>query len=233
VKTLGIDLSSMPKGTAACSITWKKREAVVEPPVHGCDDQQLDLLVRESDAVGIDAPLGWPEPFVNAVSEWTWREWDESIRDRLRFRETDRHIREKLGLRPLSVSSDRIALPAMRAMALLKRHGITDRSGDGRFFEVYPAGSLATWKLPSKNYKKENNGGLAVRRSILRGLRDRLPWLQVSERYAESADDLDSLIASQAVRAAAQGLAHGPAEGQSIAARREGWIHLSEQLPSL
>jgi len=42
----------------------------------------------------------------------------------------------------LSVSTDRIALPAMRAMALLHRHGEADKSGDGKFFQVYPAGSL-------------------------------------------------------------------------------------------
>ena len=73
--TLGIDLSSMPRGTAACAIRWEKQRAVAGPPHLGCDDRRLDALIAAADVVGIDAPLGWPEPFVAAVGAWTATEW--------------------------------------------------------------------------------------------------------------------------------------------------------------
>ncbi|MDA7640078.1 hypothetical protein N8787_00435 [Opitutaceae bacterium] len=47
----------------------------------------------------------------------------------MRFRATDKGIRKRLGNWPLSVSTDLIALPAMRAKALLNRHAVKDKSG--------------------------------------------------------------------------------------------------------
>ena len=153
--TLGIDLASMPKDTAACLVRWERGRAVAEALRVGCSDTDLDALIREADVVGIDAPFGWPDTFRAAVADWTATAWteDAALRTRLRLRLTDRRVHEQLKLMPLSVSTDRIALPAMRAMALLRRHGVTDRSGDGRFFEVYPAGSLKAWGLPHRGYK--------------------------------------------------------------------------------
>jgi hypothetical protein len=227
--TLGIDLSSMPKGTAACRINWLAGRATAEPPRLGCTDIELDALIGEADAVGIDAPFGWPAEFVAAVSEWKSEVWNEKVRDPLRFRVTDLWIIDNFGLAPLSVSTDRIALPAMRAMALLLRHGVTDRSGDGKFFEVYPAGSLAMWELPKQGYKKADN--VEERGIILKGLCNRMPWLDASDDCADSADALDSLVASLTARAAVQSLTHFPPSHYVDLARREGWIHLPTQPP--
>jgi predicted nuclease with RNAse H fold len=232
--TLGIDLSSMPKGTAACSIVWNENRAVAGLPVVHCTDDKLDALISESDAIGIDAPFGWPDAFVQAVADWTNDAWNKETRDGFQFRETDRAVRDRVGRWPLSVSSDRIALPAMRAMALLRRRGVTDRSGgDGKFFEVYPAASLSCWGLPSRGYKRDDEECLKLRAEILSELRTRLPWLEVAESYAESSDSLDALIASLTARAAMQGLTRKPEPNQSKAARREGWIHLPTALPRI
>src|SRR5688572_33393535 len=111
--TLGIDLSSMPEGTAACRIRWSKNRAVAEPPVPGCDDEELDELIKKADVVGIDAPFGWPEEFVKAVAGWKRTVWSKDERRRLQFRATDLFVQEQLRIWPLSVSTDRIALPAM------------------------------------------------------------------------------------------------------------------------
>ncbi|MEO6875097.1 MAG: DUF429 domain-containing protein, partial [Opitutaceae bacterium] len=195
---------------------------------------KLDAMIGDADAVGIDAPLGWPSSFAAAVANWTGAEWNETIRDELRFRETDRHVRKQHGLSPLSVSTDRIALPAMRAMALLRRHGVTDRSGDGKYFEVYPAGSLAMWGLTSaESYKKRTPESRGARWTILERLRSLLPWLEAPDNYAENADGLDSLIASLTTRAAATGLTEKPGKNQTDLAGSEGWIHLPTGLPSL
>lgn len=59
----------------------------------------------------------------------------------------------------------------MRAMALLMRHGVTDRSGDGKFFEFYPAGSLFCWELRCRGYKRLDAECGGFRREILDKLR--------------------------------------------------------------
>lgn len=231
--TLGIDLSSMPKKTAACSIDWTLNSAQVKPPEVGCGDHKLYELIREAAAVGVDAPFGWPEGFVRAVTNWTNETWSPELRNRLQFRETDRHVNQQVKKWwPLSVSSDRIALPAMRAMALLKHHGVTDKSGDGQFFEVYPAATLHCWGFDSRGYKTpKDESCLALRAKIVRQLKRKLPSLRIPKGYVESADALDALIASLTARAAWLGKTVRPRSDQVEVAKREGWIHLPEEWP--
>ena len=116
--TVGIDLSSSREGTAASIIEWKESKVVVQLPELRCDDDQLDHLIDRADVVGIDAPFGWPKAFVEAVAGWSEISWSSENRKRLQFRGTDLFVRQTLGIWPLSVSTDRIALPAMRANAL-------------------------------------------------------------------------------------------------------------------
>jgi len=74
-KTLGIDLSSDPKKTAACLVAWDQEEAKIEALVSGKEkstplgDPDLLKLIRQADRSGIDAPFGWPTEFVAAVTE--------------------------------------------------------------------------------------------------------------------------------------------------------------------
>jgi predicted nuclease with RNAse H fold len=227
--TLGIDLSSQPKDTAACLIDWRDPgHVVVRTAATQCDDTALDTFIREADAIGIDAPLGWPVAFTVAVGNWTATTWDNrDFQKSLRLRLTDIEVHALTKLTPLSVSTDRIGLPAMRAMALLARHAVTDRSGgDGRFFEVYPAGSLKQWGLRCRAYKGPEKTAIATRRALLAELRQAMPALQVDASYAQSDHAFDALIASLTTRAAALGQTLGPSPEQRPVAKREGWIHL-------
>ena len=70
VITLGIDMSSQPKGIAACALTWEADRAVAATPCLGCDDGMLSEMIAKSHAVGIDAPFGWPAEFAVAVGAW-------------------------------------------------------------------------------------------------------------------------------------------------------------------
>jgi predicted nuclease with RNAse H fold len=231
--TLGIDLSSQPKDTAACLVDWHDDGRIVaREPVLGCTDATLDQLIAQADATGIDAPLGWPAAFTAAVTRWTATAWDNPLRDTLRLRLTDAEVQRVTRLTPLSVSTDRIALPAMRAMALLARHGVTDRSGgDGKFFEVYPAGSLKQWGLPCRTYK--GPGNLAARRRLLDALHRWLPALSpVPAAFTASDHAFDALIASLTTRCAAAGLTLAPDAGQRALACSEGWIHLPAAPPA-
>ncbi len=231
--TLGIDLSSQSKNTAACRIDWAEAGgARVDAPVLGCDDAALYKLIADSHAVGVDAPFGWPETFRAAVASWREEAWIGRLdmQRSLRLRITDMAVRDRFKssntkLTPLSVSSDRIALPAMRAMALLKRHGVTDKSGDGRFFEVYPTGTLACWSLTSRGYK---TGAEApqIRRKILKGIRMKFPTMNIPDGYHKCDHALDALISAITARLAKVGDTIVANESEKAAARIEGWIHL-------
>jgi predicted nuclease with RNAse H fold len=227
MRTLGIDLSSQKENTAACLIEWQNGSALARPPRVGCSDEELDQLVAEAHVVGIDAPFGWPAEFSAAVGQWRHEEWTTELRDRLRFRLTDRRVRERQGRWPLSVSTDTIALPAMRAMALLARHGVQDRSGDGRFFEVYPAASLHAWGYSNRGYKElKKETCIAARKDLLAKLRTRFPELTICDEYAVNPDALDSLIAAMTARAAARGQTEIPTPEQRALSVVEGWIHV-------
>ncbi|HWN08411.1 MAG TPA: DUF429 domain-containing protein [Pyrinomonadaceae bacterium] len=231
--TLGIDLSSSKDLTVACAIHWGKGQAVVRSPVLRCDDAELDNLISKADVIGIDAPFGWPKAFTEAVADWTGTTWGRDERIRLQYRATDLLVQKETGIWPLSVSTDRIALPAMRAMALLQRHKVKNLSGDGRFYEVYPAASLKRWGLPCRKYKNIDEPCGIARVDILKKLRLMLPWLEVPREYSATSDALDSLIASLTARTAAQGLSVPPKPLETSVARREGWIHLPTALPQL
>lgn len=230
--TLGIDLSSQPANTAASVIEWANGSAVARPPRLHCSDGDLSQLIDSAEAIGIDAPFGWPMEFVAAVNDWPHDTWSQEGRDRLRFREADRFVRATQSVWPLSVSTDTIALPAMRAMSLLKKHGVTDRSGDGRFFEVYPAASLRAWTMTSRGYKEAKKPEcVEARQRILVALRTAMPWLVAPDDYAEDSDALDSLVAALTARCAWQGRTMPPDQAQKAIAQREGWIHIPNGLP--
>jgi len=57
----------------------------------------------------------------------------------LRYRRTDLWIREETGIVPLSVSTDRIGVPALRIARAL---AIEDKAGNGTVVEVYPAAAF-------------------------------------------------------------------------------------------
>jgi predicted nuclease with RNAse H fold len=223
--TLGIDMSSQPKNTSACQIDWSDPDQPVITAFLSCDDTRLDELIQDATVVGIDAPFGWPKPFQEAVASWSSPEWTIALRDDLRFRKTDKCLAGMIGQQTLSVSSDLIALPAMRTMALLHRHNVTDRSGDGRFYEVYPAASLKQWKLPHNGYK---NGGDALtnRKKIVTRLSRSIPTLSSQPEFYETDHALDALIASLTARAVALNLTMPLKPEHRELGKTEGWIHL-------
>ena len=143
---------------------------------------------------------------------------------------------------PLSVSSQLIAIPAMRAASLmseLARQGSpVGRDGSGKLVEVYPAASLITWGFRGDGYKKSK--GKAARRELVGQVLKRVgEWLTVppsiSELCIDSDDVFDALIASLAARAAAVGWCEPIPDDSRDAARREGWIQLPRHgsLPKL
>ncbi len=235
MRTVGIDLSSQPAKTAACAIEWRSGAALVSKVIRGVDDERALSLMRTADKVGIDIPLGWPEAFAVAVglhaSGKPWAaDYVHADSARFRYRRTDLAV-IALGARPLSVSSDRIAIPAMRAAALLgSMSPRPPRDGGGLVVEVYPALALRRWALPSQGYKGRER---KTERSELVGAFLALtPWLEISDEathLCQASDDaFDALIAAVVARAVAIGAVQPIPASERVAAQNEGWIAIPD-----
>ena len=156
MRTLGIDLAAQPANTSICAMEWGPGRPIVSALRSGLDDAALLEAIEGADKVAIDAPFGWPDEFVDAVSAhrnrsgWPGSDDDQDIyRFRLSFRATDRRLIEHGARRPLSVSTDLIGVVAMRCAYLLDRLAAfgepVDRAGSGKLVEVYPAPTLTSW----------------------------------------------------------------------------------------
>jgi len=167
--TLGIDLAAQSQDTAACEIRWHQTHAEVVAWHNPLNDEQILALIANADKVGIDVPLGWPTEFVRAVyrHQSMNKNWPKVSMRRFRLRATDRYVAETTRIWPLSVSTDRIGIPAARAASILS--GLpsrVDRSGIGKVVEVYPAAALKIWGFEFRNYKGKQ--GNAVRDQLVR-----------------------------------------------------------------
>lgn len=160
MRTLGIDVSADPAKTAGCLLDWSdgagrvEELAVCAQARGGPGGHDLLDLAERADKVGIDALLGYPADFIEAVVAGAGeRVWPASDKTKLRYRATDSFVAAR-ARRPLSVSSERIAGTAWRAAGLLT--GLeervaenVERAGGGRVVGVYPAASLVVWDLPA------------------------------------------------------------------------------------
>jgi predicted nuclease with RNAse H fold len=233
VKTLGIDLAASDSRTAACLIHWNNEQGMATTPKLGLSDDSLLEAMGNADKVAIDSPFGWPDHFVEAVSSYAGGgPWPATDRRLLRYRATDQAISQG-GRPPLSVSSDLIAVTAMRCALLLTRLALSgttvDRSGSGLVVEAYPAAALRAWGFKPGRYKEA--GGRETRALLVSELVERCtPWLSLSEDcivMCEVSDHaLDALICALVARASAIGATRDVPDGLRARALREGWIHI-------
>lgn len=232
--TLGIDLASQPRGTAACAIEWASGRARVLDVACGQDDAALLERIAAADKVGLDVPFGWPDAFVEAVAHFhAGGGWSAAPVTALRYRETDRVVAARTGRWPLSVSTDLIGVPTFRAARLLARLAEggqkIDRAGGGKLVETYPAAALRIWGFTSTGYKRRE--GLSALAALLKALTSRTRgWLALdpaARKLCGSTDHaLDALVAALIARAVALDLYERPPAEHAAAAGREGWIAL-------
>jgi predicted nuclease with RNAse H fold len=233
VITVGVDLAAEPRTTAVAVLDWDAGATVTALRCPAGDDAIVRLAAGAA-KIGIDCPLGWPEPFVEFVlAHRAGRPPGVAdtvaARRHLAYRATDVHC-QRQGLRPLSVSADRIAHAAFRAAALLPRlDAEADRSGAGRVVETYPAGSLRRWGLTARGYKRRAGRDLLANSATALS---RVVGLRFTEsetaRLFESSDHaFDAVVAALTARAATLpgGVDPIPA-GFADLARVEGWIAL-------
>jgi hypothetical protein len=222
-----------------------------------CSDRELVQEMERADWVAIDAPFGWPDEFLEAVNQWAHEgRWPESPLERrarvkqLRYRVTDLFVEAKARL-PLSVSTDRIAVAAMRCATILPPWGpegeAFDRTGRHRCAEVYPAAALAVWGFDPSGYKRA--AGKPKREQLVRELEQRAGWLELSDAAREACihtdHALDAVLCAVLARATERGLSWPPpgagsdaqlpagVEANAEQIRREGWIHLPRDRETL
>lgn len=229
LRVVGVDLASQPTKSSLCVIEWDERPRVIELARPAGDDL-IVARAATADAVGMDCPFGWPSKFIETVSRHHDRrsiaDVDTTPRD-LRLRTTDQWIRANHVPRdPLSVSTDRLGIVALRGIRILERIAGpgADRSGAAGIYETYPGGSLAKWGLRSTGYKGVD--GTDARRGIVDALAVHVDLAGTADQLVANDDDLDAVIT-----AVVAGLAHmgfttsAPPEHHDVACV-EGWIHV-------
>ncbi|MDQ3342979.1 MAG: DUF429 domain-containing protein [Actinomycetota bacterium] len=239
MRTVGVDLAAEARATAVAEVVWHDDgRATLETLLLGADDEAVLEALSRAERAAVDCPLGWPEPFaaflqshrmgqVQPPAGLSGLQW----RRTLSRRTTDLVCEAVTGVRPLSVSADRIAAVAMRGAGLLgalaARGQPVDRAGDGRVVECYPAAALRTWGLPHQAYKRAV-GAEALGR-LTTAVQQHLPGLRLGEHEAlvRSSDDaFDAVVCALVARAAALGVVAGPQDNDRQAAAVEGWIVL-------
>lgn len=235
MRTVGVDLAAGQDKTAIAIIEWDSGKARLSDVVITASDDAIVEYADGADKIGIDCPLGWPDTFLTFLYRHHFsagpidmhtpaEEWRRSMAYRL----TDEHVRKQLGIIPLSVSTDRIGLTAMRAARiqglLAKKGHQVDRLGKGLIVEVSPAAGLEYWKL----YKGSKNA------EALTKLTDTLlertqPWLDLGEHKEKCGTSdyvFDAVITALMARACALGKTDPPDRAQRDRIAREGWIAL-------
>ncbi|MFB2598128.1 DUF429 domain-containing protein [Herbiconiux sp. P17] len=196
MRTAGVDLAAEPKGTALAVIEWAQDAARLVDLRLEVVDAEIVEAAGGVDKVGIDCAFGWPDAFVDFVSAHSTAVVDGASAGRapvdggmawrrtLAYRENDRRAREITERWPLSVSTDRLGLTAMRCAGLLARLGEAgldvDRAGSGRVVEVYPGASLSLWGFDTRGYRTDAE----ARRRLLALLASEAPWVAVGD-FAE------------------------------------------------
>ena len=233
MRTLGIDLASAAATTAACAVEWGDGPPrLVELRQANVSDHDIVALAKTATVTGIDAPFGWPRPFARAVAAYdAGKAWPGERSDALWFRTTDVRARAMAGGRPpLSVSSDRIARPAVRAARLLADLGPgrpAARDGADGIVEVYPAGAMRCWSLVAEGYKRPD--AIEVRAVLVAGLVAAIGLVATdADRLTLSLTDhaVDALVAALVARAFSLGLVVRPEPDIEDLARVEGWLFL-------
>jgi predicted nuclease with RNAse H fold len=246
MRVLGLDLAASPAKTGAVIVRpaaagrWSAHELAGR-----LDDDRLVEAAREVDAIGVDAPLGWPVAFVEAVAAHhglrPWPGTDD--RSTLTHRDTDRVTWQWTQRLPMSASADRLGSVAMRCALLQQRWadevwGLpAPRDGEGRLLETYPAAAFLMWGIDCRGYKRAgrlDDATRKVRSGVVDGLATRTEaWLDlepVRDRCVESDHLLDALVCALVVVAARAGATYQPRGNQRRRASVEGWIHVPSGL---
>jgi len=232
----GLDLAAEPKGTALAVLDWSTNRVHLQSLKQGVNDQDVVEQASTFDKLGIDCALGWPVEFVEFITRYSTKSFsgatfDDGIdwRRKLAYRETDREVRSITGRWPLSVSTDRLGMTAMRCAGLLTKLQASgeqiDRSGRGKIVEIYPAATMRIWGLQISGYRNSP----VLRERLTQQIRATAPWLDLNgfeNLMVESCDAYDAVIAALAAGSSALGRSTTAPSEKLAQAQIEGWVAL-------
>ncbi|MGW4480921.1 DUF429 domain-containing protein [Rhodococcus triatomae] len=236
MRTVGVDLAAEPSRTALAVVEWEPGSARVVDVRLGATDADIVATVTPTDRVGIDAPFGWPDAFVEFVTAHHRGDpgpaelETRAGRQPLVRRRTDLFVHRETGLVPLSVSADLLAHVALRCAGLLGKLGavgVDVGRANGAVVESYPAAALKRWGLPFRRYKGVANAATLV--GAVGAFEAAAPGFDFAghrDVCAGSDHAFDAVVAAVIARAAALGRTLLPDATEVGAAEREGWIHL-------
>jgi len=228
-KNVGLARSQLVEGKAQVSEAKSnfKRGEVLTTLLEWIDPDSPTLLA-------IDAPLGWPEAMGDTLAGHEAGRFIPIEPNHFFRRRTDIYIKEQLLQQPLDVGADRIARTAHRALQLLSElrvalHQSVDLAWSHKVYsvqaiEVYPAATLASYKIPARLYKDES--GKETRLSILERLGGHLALSseQLRRNCVDDADVLDAVVCVLAGADFLLGRAETPQDQDVKLAQKEGWI---------
>ena len=244
---VGVDLAS---GDARSALAYLRvhadRVELTDVFLHATDEAILQYAAYPYVAmVGVDAPLGWPDAFVDFLQAHRsgatdpGQLMDAAGKRVLAYRRTDLNVVSETGKWPLSAATDKIGYLAMRAAGLqarMRTAGIpVDRSGrTGKVVEVYPAASLRRWNLLVPKVKGQpgepsyRTDAASLGRAVGR-LQAAARWLDIEHwgaKVRESVDCFDALLAGLTALAHLQGRTAAAPDDEIY--RNEGWIALPD-----
>lgn len=237
---IGVDCASDPKNVGIAFGTYAQGQTVVEYVEMGSalsppSNRIASRLVDESGPVliALDAPLGWPEPLARELHHHMAGDPFCAGANALFRRETDRHIKKRLGKQSLDVGADRIARTAHAALALLAalRQELnvpislawTPSVNGVQAIEVYPAATLLAHDIRTKGYKAPS--GHTQRLHILDAINTRITVAAHVPDLETRADALDAVCCLLAAHDFLSGRAVPPEPNMPI--HKEGWIWVS------
>ena len=234
----GLDLAAESKGTALAVLDWSQNRVELEHLQLGVTDGVVIEIAPTLAKLGIDCALGWPADFAEFIKTFASPSLagqcfagDIDWRRNLAYRETDREVYRITGRWPLSVSTDRLAMTALRCAGLLTKLQAAgeqvDRSGRGKVVEIYPAASMRLWGLSIAGYRKSPE----IRRQLLDQLLALAPWLNLRGKEPQmvaSCDAFDAVVAALAAGSAALGQSTVAPANLLQKAKIEGWVALPQ-----
>lgn len=178
---IGIDCATENKKIGIVFSTFTENKWTVTEISQGLNIVNLIRKLRsfrqknEKTLIAFDAPLGFPinlGKFLNShKAGLPINNWENGYKEHISQyvdRYTDRVIREKLNLIPLSVGADKISRVTFRTMELIgmiekelgKKLSLTwkpENCKDISFIEVYPASTLKSYRQPHNQYKQKKD----------------------------------------------------------------------------
>ncbi|MEG3638033.1 DUF429 domain-containing protein [Magnetococcus sp. PR-3] len=185
--------------------------------------------------LAMDAPLGWPFPFMNQLFHHQAGEPLQGSANDLLRRMTDKVVRQHLGKTPLDVAADRIARTAHEALrmiglirsshpevAMLWHPAETPKIG---LLETYPAAVIRQRGYASQGYKKEDAHAKQTRLQMVKAVAEEIDMpAHLHTVMSQTDHDLDALLCLLATKDFLQGKALPPPKDHLAQIKKEGWI---------